>query len=301
MERLIENLCTIWIGSFRLHANMVHFQRESKLKTSSYNNNSNSRNVRGFFPNVTNPGNTRGSFASILKEGSQKKSIPTPSNPALVIDDLCLKEQGFQSTKLTYLGGLWVLIGFDSLDILEKFRNHVGIRSWFSSIKPACNSFVSDERIVWVSVEGLPIHAWTSNTFSKIASKWGDLVVWEEFEEKFLSRKHICLKTKVYVIINGCFKIIINGKVYWIRAKELDAWVPKFFSDSDSSSSKGGFYELDEGSKFEDMKFDNVKRDNDVEKVLETSGMQENKIGNDNEPSIHGEENLHSSDPFNIY
>ncbi|GJT49753.1 RNA-directed DNA polymerase, eukaryota [Tanacetum coccineum] len=29
--------------------------------------------------------------------------------------------------------------------------------------------------------------------------------------------------------------------------------------------------------------------------------MQENGIGNDNEHSIHGEENIHSSDPFNIY
>ncbi|GKD51791.1 RNA-directed DNA polymerase, eukaryota, partial [Tanacetum coccineum] len=81
--------------------------------------------------------------------GTQKQSIPTPSQPALVLDDSCLKErdfsnslmgqvkevtaipnlytilseEGFQSSKLTYLGGLWVLIGFDSLDILEKFRD----------------------------------------------------------------------------------------------------------------------------------------------------------------------------------
>ncbi|GKD78542.1 hypothetical protein Tco_1341163, partial [Tanacetum coccineum] len=41
--------------------------------------------------------------------------------------------------------------------------------------------------------------------------------------------------------------------------------------------------------------------DSDVEKVSETSGMQENEIGNDNEQSIHMEENIRSSDPFNIY
>ncbi|GJZ11005.1 hypothetical protein Tco_0545764 [Tanacetum coccineum] len=81
----------------------------------------------------------------------------------------------------------------------------------------------------------------------------------------------------------------------------MDAWVPKFISDSDSNSSEGGFYESDEESKFEDKDLDNVKEDSDVEKVSETSGMQENEIGNDNEHSIHREENLHSSDPFNIY
>nr|GEW21976.1 RNA-directed DNA polymerase, eukaryota, reverse transcriptase zinc-binding domain protein [Tanacetum cinerariifolium] len=253
-------------------------QREPKQKTSSYNNDLHSGNDR--LPNVMYLGNIRGSFAFILKEGTQKQSVPTPSQPALVLDDSCLKErdfsnslmgqvkvvtvipnlytilseEGFQSAKITYLGGIWVLIGFDSLDILEKFRNHVGIRSWFSLIKPTCNSFVSDEKIIWVSIEGLPINAWTTNTFSKIASKWGDLVVWEESEEK------------------------ISGKVYWIRAKELNAWVPKFISGSDSSSSKGGFYESNEESKFEDKDLDDVKGDSDVEK-----------------------ENLHSRDPFNIY
>nr|GEY59518.1 hypothetical protein [Tanacetum cinerariifolium] len=138
-----------------------------------------------------------------------------------------LSEEGFQSSKLTYLGGLWVLIRFDSLDILEKFHNHVG----------------------------LPINAWTTNTFSNIASKWGDLVVWEESEENVL----------------------------------------------DSSSFEEGFYELVEENKFEDKDLDNVKVDSDVEKVLKTSGMKENEIGNDNEHSIHGEENIYSSDPFNIY
>ncbi|GKC75570.1 hypothetical protein Tco_1126344 [Tanacetum coccineum] len=299
--------------------------RSQEQKTSSGYNDLHSGNDR--LPNVTYSGNIRGSFASILKEGTQKQSVPTPSQPALVLDDSCLKEhdfsntlmgrvkevtfilnlytilseEGFQYAKLTYLGGLWVLIRFDSLDILEKFRNHVGIRSWFSLIKPACNSFVFYERIVWVSIEGLPINDWTTNTFSKIESKWGDLVVWEESEEKFMSRKHLCLKTKVHVLINECFKIIIKGIVYWIHAKELDAWVPKFISDSDNICSKGGFYESDEESKFEDKDLDNVKGDSDVEKVSETSGMQENEIGNDNEHSIHGEENLHSSDLFNIY
>nr|GFC22485.1 hypothetical protein [Tanacetum cinerariifolium] len=38
--------------------------------------------------------------------------------------------------------------------------------------------------------------------------------------------------------------------------------------------------------------------DSYVEKVSKTSGMQENEIGNDNEHSIHEEENLHSSYPI---
>ncbi|GKA81194.1 RNA-directed DNA polymerase, eukaryota [Tanacetum coccineum] len=235
---------------------------------------------RDQFPDAENSGNVRGSFALVLKGETQKQILPVHAKPALVLDDSCLKErdfrlslmgqvkevssipnlhiildkEGFDSVKLTYLGGLWVLFEFDSPISMEKFRNHVGVGSWFSMIKAACNSFVSEERIVWISIEGLPINSWTTNTFSKVASKWGELVVWEESEENSLSCKHLCLKTKIDVIVNESFKIIIKGKVYWIRAKELHAWIPKFHSDNDDSSSENNSTIPDEEFKFGTMK-----------------------------------------------
>nr|GEU83829.1 RNA-directed DNA polymerase, eukaryota [Tanacetum cinerariifolium] len=88
----------------------------------------------------------------------------------------------------------------------------------------------------------------------------GELAVREKSEENSLSCKHICLKTKMDVIINECFKIIINGNVYWIRVKELDAWVPKFLSDNDNFS-YNGFYESDEGSKFDEKEIGSNKEE----------------------------------------
>ncbi|GJT39035.1 RNA-directed DNA polymerase, eukaryota, nucleotide-binding alpha-beta plait domain protein [Tanacetum coccineum] len=187
LERLIENLCTIWIGSFHLHANMVRFKREQKTKSSFSIHDKRPGNFR--FTNAINSGNTKGSFASVLKEDAPKQSFPDHLKPALVLDDSCLKEryfsmsvmgkvkdiyaipnlyiilskEGFCSVNLTYLEGLWVLIALDSLASKQKFLNHVGVGS--------CNSFISDERIVWISIEGLLINSWTTNTFSKIASK----------------------------------------------------------------------------------------------------------------------------------
>ncbi|GKC79286.1 hypothetical protein Tco_1130060 [Tanacetum coccineum] len=46
-----------------------------------------------------------------------------------------LKEEGFQNLKLSYLGGLWVLIEMDSSIAKEKLINHTGVGSWFSSLK----------------------------------------------------------------------------------------------------------------------------------------------------------------------
>ncbi|GJX99894.1 RNA-directed DNA polymerase, eukaryota [Tanacetum coccineum] len=254
-ERLIQNLCTIWIGSFRLHANLVRFQREHVPMVSPLNKETNSGTFKKNISKSSCMGNSRGSFASILKGGTQDQLFYAPSSPALVLDDSCLNErdfsnslmgqvkdvssipnlyiilskEGFHDTKISYLGGLWVLVSFDLGITLEKFRNHVGIGSWFSFIKPACNLFVADERIIWVSIE---------------------------------------------------------GKVYWIRVKELDAWVPNFFYDKDNYSFDGS-YESDEGSKFEEKDIGNSKRvsDAEVDKVSEISFMQENDLDEGNEPN----------------
>ncbi|GJW57028.1 hypothetical protein Tco_0103759 [Tanacetum coccineum] len=108
------------------------------------------------------------------------------------------------------------------------------VESWFSTIKQADNSFVNDERIVWISVEGLPIKAWTPNSFKKIASCWGKLVEWVDPDpgHNSFSCKHLCLKTRMNVIINDKHKILVQGKAFWIRVKELDAWFPDFEEDS---------------------------------------------------------------------
>nr|GEW52185.1 RNA-directed DNA polymerase, eukaryota [Tanacetum cinerariifolium] len=167
------------------------------------------------------------------------------------IVDVCIplkkSKSGFQSVKLRYLGGLWVLIELDSLDSVEKFQNHVGVGSWFSLIKPDCNSFVSDERIVWISVE---------------------------------------------------------GKVHWLRAKELDAWVPKFLSEEECDSSKDGESDdFGKGRNFGDMEFDNAKSnaESDVEKVSESSCMRETNSAQVKIPITSHEDTPQSTDPFNIY
>ncbi|GJT58024.1 hypothetical protein Tco_0993078 [Tanacetum coccineum] len=167
---------------------------------------------------------------------------------------------------------------------------------------PVCNSFVSDERIVWISVEGLPINSWTTNTFSRIASKWGDLVIWEESDDMTLSCKHLCLKTKVNSIINGCFKIIIKGKVHWVRAKELDAWIPKLISDEECDSSDDD--ESTDSDKILSptvMEFDNSIAESDVEKVSESSFSKENNFVQEETQKPNCEDPPQSSDPFHIY
>ncbi|GKB11902.1 RNA-directed DNA polymerase, eukaryota [Tanacetum coccineum] len=237
------------------------------------NNSSIPRGPNHSTPKETNMENSNNSFVSVLKRGSQSHVTPEITKPALVLDDTCIKEFDFGMSlmgRLSYLGGMWVLFEFDSLTAKEKFLNHSGIGSWFTELIQATSSFENDERIVWISIEGLPIKAWTPNTFRKIASLWGEYVEWEDDDLKSLSCKHLCLKTNMKVIINERQKVIIQGKVYWIRVKELDAWFPNFQEDDqDDLSSDGESQEGDVANKADN-------NESDVDRVSESSFMHEN-------------------------
>ncbi|GJW79513.1 RNA-directed DNA polymerase, eukaryota [Tanacetum coccineum] len=79
LERLIENICTIWMGRFRLHANLVRFQREFRAPNSQ--------------PNKGNLGAIKNSFAFVLKSNNYNATTPSDSSPAIVMDDSCIVEK----------------------------------------------------------------------------------------------------------------------------------------------------------------------------------------------------------------
>nr|GEW24755.1 RNA-directed DNA polymerase, eukaryota [Tanacetum cinerariifolium] len=97
--------------------------------------------------------------------GKAKDVYVIPNLPCII------SKEGFQNVKLSYLGGMWVLFEFDSFASKENFLNHSGICSWFTELIQATSSFENDERIVWISIEGLPIKVWTPNTFRDVANK----------------------------------------------------------------------------------------------------------------------------------
>ncbi|GKF82870.1 RNA-directed DNA polymerase, eukaryota, nucleotide-binding alpha-beta plait domain protein, partial [Tanacetum coccineum] len=196
VDRLVGNLCTLWIGRMHLHANVVRFER-SPIQSS-----------RPIHP--ISPANSGApSFASALK-GTTNIPLHTSPSPAMVLDDSCvvpreldnfvmrvfLSNEGFPNVKLAYLGGLWVMIELESLKTKTKFMQHVGVASWFLRLCNAQSDFVSMERIVWVDIEGVPIHAWSHSTFHKIGSKWGKVMELEECKDDMFARKRICIKTK---------------------------------------------------------------------------------------------------------
>nr|GFA03790.1 homeodomain-like protein [Tanacetum cinerariifolium] len=227
VERLVNNLCTVWIGRHRIHANVARFQR------TSLNNSSNKFIYKGGKRNNINDVrkdkgaiDTSNSYAHVVKGGSPVNG-EVDNNPALVLDESCLNLQDYSRCLME--------------EVKKKFQSNVGTGTWFSQLQQASTDFITDRRVTWVELE---------------------------------------------------------GKAYWVRAKEVSGWVPDFVeqdneeSDSDDEHSEG---ELN-GDILRSIK--DLEGDNEKDVIPETVFEDNLPKSHDGEASV-GQNEVLSEDPFN--
>ncbi|GJZ40373.1 hypothetical protein Tco_0586936, partial [Tanacetum coccineum] len=153
VERLVGNLCTVWIGRHRIHANAARFHRP-KGSTSSHQ--------------PAMKGKIRDSSIGNTKDNGHRDDVKEVG----VLENLkvALGNEGFTDIDLRYMGGLWVMIAFDSVEANEKFLLSTRVCSWFSQLIQASSEFTTDERVTMVEIEGkthwvraIQIPGWTPN------------------------------------------------------------------------------------------------------------------------------------------
>nr|GEV07030.1 RNA-directed DNA polymerase, eukaryota [Tanacetum cinerariifolium] len=160
-ERLVDNLGTVWIGSYRLHANLAKFRRPTvgEAKKVGYEN-VGSKSNRGHV------------------EVDKGTNVPISS--------------------AKYPDG--------------SFVNVVKV-----------HDFVSEERVVWVDIEGVPLKFWSRKMFVKIGKKWGEAMDIEESLHSSFARKRLCIKTNLEDNILEMFKVVFKGaaefysSIGWVR------------------------------------------------------------------------------------
>ncbi|GJZ24482.1 nucleotide-binding alpha-beta plait domain-containing protein [Tanacetum coccineum] len=93
VERLVSNLCTIWVGKFRLHANIARFQRKPLNRNSSqtYKIQTNKHGQKDVSIMKAANGFV-GSFAHAVKKRTKSHYEEVESQRALVLDESCLNQ-----------------------------------------------------------------------------------------------------------------------------------------------------------------------------------------------------------------
>nr|GEW71116.1 nucleotide-binding alpha-beta plait domain-containing protein [Tanacetum cinerariifolium] len=232
-ERLINNLCTVWIDRFKLHANIACFQRPMGKK----------------------------------EENGGKKPFVVPNGvkefASLANLKVALANEGFMDITIKYMGELWVMMEFKSEDSLRKFKKCISVLTWFSRVTNATNEFEVEGRIARIEVEGIPFRLWTKNTFARIADKWGKLLDVDDQDDLCFHSKRLCVHMKSCKSIQEEFKIIHRGRGYWIRANETpEQKSAEFEENSDEEIVPDTIFE---GDDVEKRVADEKKEENEME------------------------------------
>ncbi|GKB05354.1 putative RNA-directed DNA polymerase, eukaryota, reverse transcriptase zinc-binding domain protein [Tanacetum coccineum] len=308
-ESLITSLSNVWIGKLRLHANVARFHRTFKKVVS-----------QAYVPKVAPQATNNVSKGSFCNNASSYVNVAKNSTCSGTIlgcfkdfrsiantRNLC-RGEGFMDLDFKYLGGLWVLFDFNSLEARNNFLKHKGISTWFSSLKPWHDDFVVDERLIWLEIEGVPLRAWEKDTFNSIARKWGELLFMDDSDGCNRLSKRVCIKSSHALLVFATIMVSVNDVNYAIRVRELCSWTPSFTNDDSESDVEDSKENLDS---------DNEKNsvDSDAESVadlfadLETSenmvsnhhqNVDDQVVGCNNKESPCVNKMLSDSDPFGL-
>ncbi|GKC26870.1 hypothetical protein Tco_1034164, partial [Tanacetum coccineum] len=100
VERLVNNLCTIWLNRCKLHANIARFNRDqkngNKYKTANQKKHEGRKNT--FYAPSKEAGtfDSRNSFVNILKGTNMVKE--TDSSPVIVLEEDCLNSKDLSNS-----------------------------------------------------------------------------------------------------------------------------------------------------------------------------------------------------------
>ncbi|GJX26866.1 hypothetical protein Tco_0233162 [Tanacetum coccineum] len=141
--------------------------------------------------------------------------LPTSSTVILVklkdVDSMSnmytiCKNEGFLDLKIHHVRGLWIWIQFPSSLSCAKFQDNVSMQCLYTSNKPASPFFKVDERLIWVEINGLPLCAWDSNAFKKVAGLVGKFMFFEVEESTAMSSDD-SIDTSSHIDVNEIEKV----------------------------------------------------------------------------------------------
>lgn len=136
-----------------------------------------------------------------------------------------IKESGIQGLTIRRLSGLQRLISFHDRKALDEAKqaNWNGLFQWFENLVEWAPSMGMKTRHFWVSVSGIPVHAWNWVTFPRIGSLWGSLICLgdENLKLQSFERATMLIYTESLTKIEESFRLAIGNQVFTAYAREF--------------------------------------------------------------------------------
>ncbi|GKA14061.1 RNA-directed DNA polymerase, eukaryota, reverse transcriptase zinc-binding domain protein [Tanacetum coccineum] len=188
-----------------------------------------------------------------------------------------LKNEGFYDFQSKYIRGMWLWIEFDSTESCQKLQSNKDMSWYFTQMKHVTQSFKVDERVVWIEIGGLPLNAWTTKAYKKIACIWGEPLFVDEDPHDNVAMGRVCIRTKIQGHITETCKVVIHGQSHNARVKEFAGWVPDIEA-MDSLSGKNS--EMGISDNHDDVNSDNGAQDAEEGEIRVTNEVNEENVMN---------------------
>ncbi|GJW49517.1 RNA-directed DNA polymerase, eukaryota, reverse transcriptase zinc-binding domain protein [Tanacetum coccineum] len=190
---------------------------------------------------------------------------------------------------------IWVRhmqICFDIPEACSKFQENESLKKLYSVKRAPSSNFTVDGRILWIEISGLPLCAWGSNAYKKIACSFGKFLFFKKEDSSALSSGRVCISSKSHGLISENIQVEINNELFEATVQEIGSWCIKITDDYIDLSSNDNLKDVDTSSEsiddhsVDDLEYIQTNLNNIVNQV------SEQKMDN-NEENKQGEEDIH--------
>ncbi|GJT10258.1 hypothetical protein Tco_0857300 [Tanacetum coccineum] len=182
------------------------------------------------------------------------------------------RNEGFLDLNIYHVGGYWIWIQFPSAMSCSKFQENESLKRLYSIKRAPMPNFKIDERILWIEVSGLPLCAWGSMAYKKIAGSFGKFLFFEKKEFTALSSGRLCISTKSHQLISKTIQVYIKNVSFEVSVQEIGSWSTKIKDDYNDISSNHDLKEMDHVSESNDEQliddFEILQTTNNIDEQL---------------------------------
>ncbi|KAJ0700670.1 putative RNA recognition motif domain, nucleotide-binding alpha-beta plait domain superfamily [Helianthus annuus] len=147
------------------------------------------------------------------------------------------KKLRLKDSQVRYLGGMKLLIIFDSVEEMEgSMKKDMELWNlWFKILTTWNGEYIPYERIAWLRIRGIPLQLWINEVFNVVGEYFGKVIKKSDADEKDLcfNDDTIGIIVNHGAEINEKIKIRWKHLVYEVWVSEVHhLWFPEFISES---------------------------------------------------------------------
>ncbi|KAK8982928.1 hypothetical protein V6N11_054913 [Hibiscus sabdariffa] len=153
-----------------------------------------------------------------------------------------LEEKGWDEFDVQYVAGNQFILMFDREEMAASCLEWgwEWLSEFFSDLRRWHKEFTPENRVSWVEVLGVPLHAWNNFTFNNILNRWGELLFIEDehLVGKDFSSRRAKILTNHMELIQDSMSLNCDGDFFEVWVRELNSSVS---FTQDLTNSKDGF------------------------------------------------------------